>query len=43
MGQDLHQLVTEHIGVKSEVHLVGHDIGGMIAHAYVARFPSSVA
>ncbi|KAL9634512.1 MAG: hypothetical protein Q9164_004046 [Protoblastenia rupestris] len=43
MSQDLHQLVTERIGVKGEVYLVGHDIGGMIAHDYVAQFPSSVA
>ena len=43
LAQDLYKLVTEHVGIKDKVHLVGHDIGGMIAHAYVAQFPEHVA
>ena len=43
LAQDLYKLVTEHVGVKEPIHVVGHDIGGMIAHAYVAQFPSHVA
>ena len=43
LAQDLYKLVTEHVGIKDRVHLVGHDIGGMIAHAYVAQFPEQVA
>ena len=43
LAQDLYKVVTEHVGVKEPVHVVGHDIGGMIAHAYVAQFPSHVA
>lgn len=43
LAQDLHRLVTEHVGVNEPIHVVGHDIGGMIAHAYVAQFPSHVA
>ena len=43
LAQDLFRLVTEHVGVKEAIHVVGHDIGGMIAHAYVAQFPSHVA
>jgi len=31
------------MGIKTKIHLVGHDIGGMVAHAYVAQFPDSVA
>ncbi|KAK4626084.1 Soluble epoxide hydrolase [Fulvia fulva] len=42
MAQDLHTLVHK-IGVKEKIHLVGHDIGGMIAHAYTQQFPCSVA
>ena len=42
LAQDLHSLMTEHVGVKSKIHIVGHDIGGMIAHAYVAQFPEHV-
>lgn len=43
LAQDLYRLVTEHAGVKEPIHVVGSDIGGMIAHAYVAQFPSHVA
>ena len=43
LSQDLHRLVTEHLHVKDPIHVVGHDIGGMIAHAYVAQFPKDVA
>lgn len=43
IAQDLHKLVTEHLGIKEKIHVVGHDIGGMIAHAYAAQFPAHVA
>lgn len=43
ISTDLYQLVTQHLGIKDPVHLVGHDIGGMITHAYCAQYPSSVA
>ena len=43
LAQDLYKLVTEHLDIKDKIHLVGHDIGGMIAHAYVAQFPNHVA
>jgi len=39
---DLHDLVKDHLNIKEKIHVVGHDIGGMIAHAYVAQFPSDV-
>lgn len=42
IATDLHTLLTEHLGIKEKVHLVGHDIGGMITHAYCALFPDSV-
>ncbi|KAI5356521.1 Putative alpha/beta hydrolase-1, epoxide hydrolase [Septoria linicola] len=42
MAQDLHSLVQQ-LGIKDKVHLVGHDIGGMIAHSYAAQFPDEVA
>lgn len=43
LAQDLHTLLTTHIGVQDKVHVVGHDIGGMVAHAYACQFPEHVA
>lgn len=43
MATDLHDLVTKHIGIKEKIHIVGHDIGGMIAHAYATRFAKDTA
>ncbi|CAL5867606.1 uncharacterized protein PFLUO_LOCUS1825 [Penicillium psychrofluorescens] len=43
MARDLFTLVYDHLGIASEIHLVGHDIGGMIAHAYVSLYPQHVA
>lgn len=39
MAGDIHTLLTKHLGITEPVHVVGHDIGGMIAHAYAASFP----
>ena len=39
LASDLHSLIYQHIGITSPVHIVGHDIGGMIAHAYAFLFP----
>lgn len=44
VSQDLHTMMVKHVKPKDrKVHVVGHDIGGMIAHAYVAQFPDDVA
>jgi pimeloyl-ACP methyl ester carboxylesterase len=43
MAEDLFTLVHEHIGVKDKIHIVGHDIGGMVAFAYASRYPDYVA
>jgi pimeloyl-ACP methyl ester carboxylesterase len=43
LAKDIHDLLVDHIGIKDKVHVVGHDIGGMVAHAYVCQFPGSVA
>ncbi|KAI9696730.1 MAG: hypothetical protein M1836_005092 [Candelina mexicana] len=43
MAEDLVQLVRDILGIKGKVHLVGHDIGGMIAHAYASQYPDYVA
>lgn len=44
LAQDLHTMMEEHVKPQhKQVHLVGHDIGGMIAHAYVTQFPDDVA
>ncbi|KAK5737790.1 hypothetical protein LTR17_006438 [Elasticomyces elasticus] len=41
MARDLYRLVTEHEGIKDKIHVVGHDIGGMIAHAYAVQYPEN--
>ena len=43
MAADLHELLTSHLDIHEKVHVVGHDIGGMIAYAYASRFPDSTA
>jgi len=43
LAKELFQLITEHLKINDKIHIVGHDIGGMIAHAYVAQFPDHVA
>ncbi|KAJ6151657.1 hypothetical protein N7470_007254 [Penicillium chermesinum] len=43
MARDLYALIHDHLAIKSKIHLVGHDIGGMIAHAYVSLYPQDVA
>ena len=43
LAQDLYKLVTEHVGIRDKIYLVGHDIGAMIAHAYVAQLPQHIA
>jgi pimeloyl-ACP methyl ester carboxylesterase len=42
MAEDLFILVRE-LGIKSKIHIVGHDIGGMIGFAYASRYPDHVA
>jgi pimeloyl-ACP methyl ester carboxylesterase len=43
MAEDLHILIYSHFGIKEKIHVVGHDIGGMIAFAYASRYPNDVA
>jgi pimeloyl-ACP methyl ester carboxylesterase len=43
MAEDLHILVQDYLGIKDKVHIVGHDIGGMIAYAYASRYADDVA
>ncbi|KAL8641846.1 MAG: hypothetical protein Q9228_001393 [Teloschistes exilis] len=43
LATDLHTLVTDKLGVQDPVHVIGHDIGGMVAHAYAHLFPESCA
>ncbi|KAF2028524.1 alpha/beta-hydrolase [Setomelanomma holmii] len=43
MAEDLHLLIQEHLGIQEKVHVVGHDIGGMIAFAYGSRYADDVA
>jgi pimeloyl-ACP methyl ester carboxylesterase len=39
MADDVHQLI-EHLHLE-HVYLVGHDIGGMVAYAFVRRYPKT--
>lgn len=43
LAAEIFQLMTEHVGVQEKLHVVGHDIGGTIAHAYAAQFPQNTA
>lgn len=43
MAEDLHELVHSHLGIKGKIHVVGHDIGGMIAFAYASRYEGDIA
>jgi pimeloyl-ACP methyl ester carboxylesterase len=43
MARDLHRLLTEHLLVHDKVHVIGHDIGGMIAYAFATQYPHSTA
>ena len=43
MARDLFSLVHDHLGITQPIHLVGHDIGGMVAHAYATQYPEHVA
>ncbi|GAO46167.1 hypothetical protein G7K_0404-t1 [Saitoella complicata NRRL Y-17804] len=43
MAEDIYELVTKNLGIKEKVHIVGHDIGGMVAHAYATRFAEHTA
>jgi pimeloyl-ACP methyl ester carboxylesterase len=43
MAEDLVALVHKRLSVPTSFHLVGHDIGGMIAHAYASRHPDLVS
>ena len=42
LAQDLHNLITDQLDIKEKIHVVGHDIGAMVAHAYVCQFPEQV-
>ena len=43
LADDLHTLVHDILGIHSPVHVIGHDIGAMIAHAYASFFPNDSA
>jgi pimeloyl-ACP methyl ester carboxylesterase len=43
MAEDLHLLLHTHLAIKDKVHILGHDIGGMIAYAYASKYPEDVA
>lgn len=39
VAHDLYVVAHDHLGIKSPIHVVGQDIGGMVAHAYAASHP----
>ncbi|EFQ88710.1 hypothetical protein CFE70_001466 [Pyrenophora teres f. teres 0-1] len=43
MAEDLYILIKNHLEIQTKIHIVGHDIGGMIAFAYASRYPDDVA
>ena len=42
IARDLHHLLYK-IEIHYKVHIVGHDIGGMVAHSYATQYPSDTA
>ncbi|KAI5785578.1 soluble epoxide hydrolase [Peziza echinospora] len=43
LAGDLRILLYDHEKIQGKVHVVGQDIGGMLAHAFAARFPEHIA
>lgn len=43
LAADLFHLVHDVLGVSDKIHVVGHDIGAMVAHAYATRHAEHVA
>ncbi|KZM19364.1 Microsomal epoxide hydrolase [Ascochyta rabiei] len=43
MAEEFHILTQEYLGIREKIHIVGHDIGGMIAFTYALRYASDVA
>lgn len=42
MAHDLLTLVRDHLRIATPIHLVGHDIGGMVAHAWTTQWPETL-
>lgn len=42
LASDLHTLIHSHLQITAKIHIVGHDIGGMVAWAYAAQYPDDV-
>ncbi|KAH9811148.1 alpha/beta-hydrolase, partial [Teratosphaeria destructans] len=43
LADDLHTLVRDVLGIGDRIHVVGHDIGAMVAHAYASGFAEATA
>ena len=41
MAKDILMLLN-YLGIDGPIHLIGHDIDGMIAYAFASRYPSRV-
>ena len=41
MVEDLHNIV-KHYGTGEQVNIIGHSWGGMLASAYIARYPETI-
>lgn len=42
MAKDIYRLLTEHLRIPLPLHLVGHDIGMMVAYAFASEYPKAV-
>ena len=40
LAEDLYTLVHNVLGIKDKIHVIGQDIGGMIAHTYATHYAS---
>ena len=42
MAKDVYRLLSEHLRIPLPIHLVGHDIGMMVAYAFASEYPKAV-
>lgn len=42
LAEDMYHLLRDHLGVQGPIYVIGHDIGGMVAHAFATKYPSYV-
>ncbi len=42
LAEDIYHLLRDHLGIKDPIYFIGHDTGGMIAHAFATQYLSYI-